>query len=232
LRDVVKHSEELARLAADAGAAASLVEYVASRATGPDRLPGTIALGFLSAYSESMAQEAVDTGAVAALKEAMLQDAEPHLKAACVWSLGQIGKHTPSHARALALSDVFRHVLALLLEDAGSEDLRDKCQRCLRAVIAQCDHVLSMQPLLETAPAPILHVTLRQIRAAVTSDGEQRKAFLASSGLKVLQTLDMRDPDTADLVDQINQAYPAEVVAFCRPDYLKTLAEKVGQGMR
>ena len=37
----------------------------------------------------------------------VLQDEqEDHIKAATVWSLGQIGRHTPEHAKAIAVSNV------------------------------------------------------------------------------------------------------------------------------
>lgn len=43
--------------------------------------------------------------------QALVAEPEDHIKAACAWSLGQIGRHTPDHARALAEGDVLRHLL-------------------------------------------------------------------------------------------------------------------------
>lgn len=43
--------------------------------------------------------------------QALVAEPEDHIKAASAWSLGQIGRHTPDHARALAEGDVLRHLL-------------------------------------------------------------------------------------------------------------------------
>eukprot|EP00913_Durusdinium_trenchii_P008476 g7960.t1 len=40
---------------------------------------------------------------------------QDHVKAAAAWSLGQIGRHSPDHARALAEADVLRRILAVYL---------------------------------------------------------------------------------------------------------------------
>ncbi|CAN0442736.1 unnamed protein product, partial [Hapterophycus canaliculatus] len=45
------------------------------------------------------------------LPQALVAEPEDHIKAASAWSLGQIGRHTPDHARALAEGDVLRHLL-------------------------------------------------------------------------------------------------------------------------
>ena len=34
------------------------------------------------------------------------EEQEDHIKAATVWALGQIGGHTPEHAKAIAVSNV------------------------------------------------------------------------------------------------------------------------------
>ena len=50
---------------------------------------------------------------IAPLKDALINEPEDHLKAAAAWSLGQIGRHSPDHARALAEADVLRRLLAV-----------------------------------------------------------------------------------------------------------------------
>ena len=48
---------------------------------------------------------------VTPLKHALMDEKEDHIKAAAAWSLGQMGRHTPDHARALAEADVMRLLL-------------------------------------------------------------------------------------------------------------------------
>lgn len=145
------------------------------------------------------------------------------------------------------------------------------------AVLAQCDHVMCMQALLPSAPANIALVRLRcddrsrstraqgacvpahacvqillqQIAQVLRASPEERRSFLSSGGLKMIQvrrvctrganggavlrtvlpqprvqTLDADNADMMDLVEAVNGVFPAEVVAFCKPDFMATLAAK------
>ncbi len=53
--------------------------------------------------------------------QALVAEPEDHIKAASAWSLGQIGRHTPDHARALAEGDVLRHLLVRVMKFERSE---------------------------------------------------------------------------------------------------------------
>lgn len=54
VREVAKHSPELAQLIVSCGGAGALVDYTAS-AAGNARLPGIMALGYIAAFSETLA---------------------------------------------------------------------------------------------------------------------------------------------------------------------------------
>lgn len=230
LRDIVKHGAELARLAASSGALPSLSEYSTTRATGSDRLPASMAVGFIASFGADLAQAAVDVGSVPALREALLEDREPHLKAAAVWALGQVGKHGPGHANALAKADVLRVLLEHAQDDsAGVEDLAEKSKRCLRAVLAHCSHIPALQALLGDNPPPQLQVQiLTRIAEGLDAAPEERRAFLGTGGLKAIQLLAQSggDAEVAGLVEAINGLYPAEVVALLRPEYAASLPDK------
>lgn len=55
------------------------------------------------------------------LKDALINEPEDHLKAAAAWALGQMGRHSPDHARSLAEGDVLSQLLAVYLDKHGSE---------------------------------------------------------------------------------------------------------------
>jgi len=42
------------------------------------------------------------------------------------WALGQIGRHTPEHAKAVAATNVLQSLLFCFLSSASSEDLQVK----------------------------------------------------------------------------------------------------------
>jgi hypothetical protein len=88
------------------------------------------------------------------------------------------------------------------------------------AILSQCDYVPAMQALLPTSPPAITVTILRRLAEVLKGSSDQRRDFLASGGLKMVQTL---DPDAADgevghlISEGVNAAYPAEVVQYCRP---------------
>ncbi|RYG49621.1 hypothetical protein EON67_06565 [archaeon] len=68
---------------------------------------------------------------------------------------------------------------------------------------------------------------LAQIQGVLAINPEERRNFLATGGLKSVQLLDMTDADVAAAVDNINSIYPAEVVEYLKPDFMKKLSERM-----
>lgn len=54
------------------------------------------------------------------------EEPEDHIKAAAAWALGQIGRHTPEHARAVAVTNTLPVLLSLYMSTESSEDLQVK----------------------------------------------------------------------------------------------------------
>lgn len=218
LREIVKHSEALATIAAEAGAVGAAVQYMtaigapvpsdvlastlavvapgsgagsAGTARGAVKLPAVMAIGFVAAYSPPLALAVIAAAGVDALKAALTDaGAEEHARAAAVWALGQVGKHSPETARAVTAADCLRLFLALASAPTIGDDLRDKSRRALLATVAQCDVVPALAALLAHAsPAPAKAV-LAQVAALVRQDPGARRALLAGGGLKLIQRLD------------------------------------------
>lgn len=61
-----------------------------------------MALGYIAAFSETLALAVIAEKGLAPLVMAVAEEPEDHLKSATAWSLGQIGRHTPDHAKAVA----------------------------------------------------------------------------------------------------------------------------------
>jgi len=60
------------------------------------------------------------------LSLALCEEPEDHLQAAAAWSLGQIGRHTPEHSKAVAQANVFPRLLQCYVRTGASEDLQTK----------------------------------------------------------------------------------------------------------
>merc|ERR1712046_531532 len=104
--------------------------------------------GYIAAFSETRALAVVVSKGIPPLKDAVINEPEDHIKAASAWSLGQIGRHSPDYARALAEADVLRRLLAVYLHQDSSEDLQTKAKRALKSVIQKCTHLPALEPLL------------------------------------------------------------------------------------
>lgn len=63
---------------------------------------------------------------VVQLAIALSEEKEDHILAATAWALGQIGRHTPEHAKAVAVANVLPRLLQLYLKTGSSEDLQAK----------------------------------------------------------------------------------------------------------
>lgn len=61
-----------------------------------------MALGYIGAFSETLALAVIAEKGLVPLCAAVADDGEDHMRAAAAWSLGQVGRHTPEHAKAVA----------------------------------------------------------------------------------------------------------------------------------
>mmetsp|Transcript_17153 Transcript_17153/g.8108 ORF Transcript_17153/g.8108 Transcript_17153/m.8108 type:complete len:80 (+) Transcript_17153:953-1192(+) len=77
-------------------------------------------LGYISAFDESLAMGVIVSKGISPLKDALINEPEDHIKAASAWSLGQIGRHSADHARALAENDVPARLLAVYMTEGAS----------------------------------------------------------------------------------------------------------------
>ena len=227
IREVAKHSLELSKLIVNAGGAAALVDYV-SESQGNNKLPGIMALGYIAAFSETLALAVIVSKGVDPIKDALVHESEDHIKAAAAWTLGQIGRHTPDHARAMAEHDVLRHLLACMVHVDSSDDLQTKSKRALKSILTKCNHLAALQPLLRDSPLKVQRYVLKQFAQLLPTDVEARRSFVQSGGLQFLQELnETAEGKLSEFILAVNSCYPPEVVEYYSPNYSKTLLEKI-----
>jgi len=228
IREVARHTPDLAKLIVNAGGVAAMVDYI-TEARGNNRLPGIMTLGYIAAFSETLALAVVVSKGITPLKDALINEPEDHLKAAAAWSLGQIGRHSPDHARALAEADVLRRLLAVYLHQDSSEDLQTKAKRALKGVIQKCTTLPALEPLLD-APDNILKYVVQQFVKVLQHDNNGKKAFVQSGGLqKILEVQADVGSKLHDYVQEIGNMYPPEIVQYYSPNYAETLLKKMDE---
>jgi len=228
IREVAKHTPELAQLIVNAGGVGALVDYVnETRSTA--RLPGIMTLGYISAFSETLALAVVVSKGIPPLGHALEKETEDHIKAAAAWSLGQIGRHSADHAKAVADCNILPKLLDVYLHKDSSDDLKTKAKRALKSIIQKCVHLPALEPLLHhEAPQNILKYVCGQFAKILPTDIGAKREFVANRGLATIQKI-KPEPGSklAEAIQTINNCYPPEIVQYYSPDYAQTFLDKI-----
>ena len=164
------------------------------------------------------------------MKDALVSEKEDHMKAAAVWTLGQVGRHTPDHSLSLAEAGVFAPIVVLLSRADSSDDLRLKCKRALKAVVGKCTDAAALAPLLRDANPKVNKYALAQFAAILPHDAAARRAFLATGLLQRVQELKAgAPPKVLESMSRINSCFPDEAVRFSDPGYARELLARLDE---
>lgn len=232
IREVAKHTPELAQLIVSNGGVGALVDYV-HESESNNRLPGIMALGYVAAFSETLATAVIASKGIAPLYAALVEEPEDHIKSASAWSLGQIGRHTPDHAKAVADAGALSKLVAVGANPRSSDDLKTKCVRSLRFIIEKLTDLRALDKTLQNRELPheIVRYVVHQISKVLPNDPQGRHDFVVGGGLAACQALDA-EAGTAlkEYVDIIKSCYPEEIVQYYSPAYPAQLLEKLEVG--
>ncbi|XP_075907254.1 sperm-associated antigen 6 isoform X2 [Nelusetta ayraudi] len=156
------------------------------------------------------------------------EESEDHIKAATVWSIGQIGRHTPEHAKAVALANLLPKLLELYMDASSSEDLQTKSKTALKTILQKCTFLPGLEPLLFDAPSNILKHVLCQFSKVLPHDSRARRLFVTSGGLKKVQEI-QAEPGSVlqEQINAINACFPDEIVRYYSPGYSEVLLEQL-----
>jgi len=229
IREVAKHTPELAQLIVGNGGVGALVEYV-SESEGNHRLPGIMALGYIAAFTETLALSVIAEKGLIPLVDALATEQEDHIKSATAWSLGQVGRHTPDHSKAVADTGILPSLVELSqLNGGGSDDLQTKCKRALKAIVAKLTHLPALDELVQKdLPEGVMRMVLEQIGKVLTNDPSGRSQFVHSGGLATVQQLgEASGSKLKEAVEVINSNFPEEIVKYYSPGYSNALLEKL-----
>ncbi|TNN59505.1 Sperm-associated antigen 6 [Liparis tanakae] len=227
MREVVKHSPELSQMIVSCGGIGVVIDYL-GHCRGSLRLPGIMMLGYVAAHSENLAMAVIVSKGVSQLALCLSEEQEPHIKAATAWSIGQIGHHTPEHAKAVATADLLGKLLELYMNASSSEDLQAKSKTALKSVLQKCTYLPGLEPLLQDVPSNILKHVVGQYSKVLPHDSKARRLFVTSGGLKKLQEIEA-EPGSAlqEHINAINNCYPEEIVRYYSPNYSEVLLAQI-----
>ncbi|NP_001002210.1 sperm-associated antigen 6 [Danio rerio] len=227
IREITKHTPELSQMIVNVGGVAAVIDYLGD-SKGNVRLPGIMMLGYVAAHSENLAMAVIVSKGVPQLAICLEEEQEDHVKAAIAWAFGQIGRHTPEHAKVVAVANVFPKLLNLYLDTESSEDLQVKAKKGLKSILQKCTYLPALEPLLYEAPSNILKHVICQFSKVLPHDSKARRLFVTSGGLKKVQEI-KAEPGSAiqEYINAINNCYPEEIVRYYSPGYSETLLERI-----
>ena len=101
---------------------------------------------------------------------------------------GQIGRHTPEHAKAVAVANVLPRLLHLYARTDLSEDLQTKAKKALKNILQKCVYLPVLEPLLHEASPNILKHVVAQFSKVLPHDPKARRLFVTSGGLKKVRS--------------------------------------------
>ncbi|BBN04375.1 sperm-associated antigen 6 [Marchantia polymorpha subsp. ruderalis] len=226
-REVCKHTPELAQLIVATGGVAALVDNV-SEVTGNERLPGIMALGYIGAFTEALALTVIASNGLPPLMDALKNEIEDHIKSATAWTLGQVGRHTPNHAKAVAEIGVLPHLILLFISKVSSEDLQTKCKKAFKSIVDRLTYFPALDSLFQGPPLPeeLMMYVVKQLSKIIPNDNDARTKFVTSGGFAKVQQLQAEQgSELREYIDTLNKAYPIEIVHYYSPGYSEILLQ-------
>ncbi|KAK5638658.1 hypothetical protein RI129_012953 [Pyrocoelia pectoralis] len=229
VRDIVKHSLELTQLVVNTGGIGALMESLHNQSE-ESKVPCITAVGYIAGHSDQLAMSVLGCNGVVELTSILNTSTDDATLSVTAWTLGQIGKHSPEHAKAVGIANAFPRLLHLYLSNKSSEDLRYKCKNTLKQCLQKCIMLSALEPLLYEAPTSILKYVLGQFSKVLPNDPKARRLFVTSGGLKKVQEI-QAEPGSKlmEYIVIINSCFPEEIVRYYSPGYPETLLEAVDQ---
>ncbi|CAD1480126.1 unnamed protein product, partial [Heterotrigona itama] len=228
-REICKHTLEMAQLIVNIGGIGALVELI-STSKLTVKLPAIMAIGYIAGHLDQLAIAVIGSKGVVHLSAILLEETDDHILAVTVWAIGQIGKHTSEHAKAVAVANILPKLLQLYNNPNSSEDLKAKCNTALKQILQKCMYIEALEPLLHESPPNILKYVLGQFSKILPHDARARRLFVTSGGLKKVQEIQTEHGSTlSEYIQIINCCFPEEIVRYYSPGYPSSLLEAVEQ---
>ncbi|XP_041823433.1 sperm-associated antigen 6 [Melanotaenia boesemani] len=227
MKEVVQHTPELAQVIVNCGGLALMIDYLGD-SRGNLQLPGIMMLGYVAAHSENLAMAVILSKGVPQLALCLSEESEQHIKEAIVWSIGQIGRHSPDHAKVVGTVNLLPKLLLLYMDASSSENLQNKCKKALKGILQKCTYLPVLEPLLYDVPSNILKHVVCQFSKVLPHDSKARRMFVTSGGLKKVQEIEA-EPGSAlqEYINAVNSCFPEEIVRYYSPGYSEVLLERL-----
>ncbi|ANQ08274.1 Uncharacterized protein PCOAH_00026450 [Plasmodium coatneyi] len=231
LKEMSKHNEDICKIISRAGSLPFLCECIEQSSRGSVQLPAILCIGFIASFSESLSLNIILSNAIPILKKCLIEETEDYIKAACVWTLGNIGKHSSSHAKKLCDENLLIIFVNLYNANDSSDDLKKKVKLSFKSVIQKVIDLESLEPVFLKATAKLAKYCICQFAKIIPKNPTYKKSFIKSGCLKYLQ--EMKNSDDAKKIEMeintINNSFPEDIINYYTPGYSETLIKRIDQ---
>ncbi|KYM79307.1 Sperm-associated antigen 6 [Atta colombica] len=226
LSSIAKHSADLAEAVIEAEIFQDILAHMAH----PDENVSKIAAILTREICKHTFENASNSQGIVQLAVILQEETDDHILAVTVWAIGQIGKYTTEHAKAVAIANLLSKLLELYNDPISSEDLKAKCYTALKQILQNCMYIEALESLLHDVPPNILKYVLGQFSKILPVDARARKLFVTSGGLRKVQEIQAEPGTTlSEYITIINSCFPEEIVRYYSPGYPDSLLEAVEQ---
>lgn len=226
-----KHNEDICKIIVRAGALPLLCECIEQSSKDTIKLPAILCLGFISSFSESLSLNIILSNTIPILKKSMIEETEDYIKSACVWTVGNIGKHSTEHAKKLADENILIILVNLYNSNESSDDLKKKVKIALKGIIQKVTDLEALHPVFLKSPLKLAKYSIFQFSKILPKNPSYKKSFIKSGCLKYLQEIkNCEDSTKFELeISSINNSFPEDIINYYTPGYSETLIKKIDE---
>jgi len=233
VKEIACHSLDLAKVVCDVGGVLPFIVDYLNATKGPAKLHAITTLGYVAGFDHDLAKSVVSCKGHIALVNALREKNEDHVKAAAAWSLGQIGRHSSELAKELCDQKALNEILVCFMAAEDKSDLKVKSKRALKSIIAQCQEMEALRPLLEVATENMLKHVVAQMAVILKSNPTTRRPFAEKGCLKRLMEIKTAPEGKLQAaINEINDLFPPEVTQHYSPEYMNNLLKKIEEPVK
>lgn len=227
IRELVNKNTNMAHNIVNHKGVEILVDFI-STTQGETKLHGILALGSIASFKSDLAFTIITKKGLNPLKLALKEETSLHIKAAVCYCIGQIGRHSPQHAKEVSDEKILPIILYYYMSYESNDELKEHALEATIKIIQATTAVSTLEPLLQVSDPSLLEIIFLQLIKHLKNNKEEQKDFMNSGGLQKLQELRKKvDEVLKAKIDEINVYYPPHVVQYFSPDYAASLLEKI-----
>jgi hypothetical protein len=227
VREIAKHTQELSKFVIDMGGAAALVEYLKPENRN-EPTPAIMAIGYIASYSQTLTLALMSEGADAVALHVLVSSNDPYTKVAAVWTVGQLGKHSPQQVARLADLNALNLWLDAHTSASASDDLKQKSKRALKNLIGKCTNLRVIEKLIAPAPTVIKKYLIAQTAKLLRKTARDLTSFVKSGALRAVQCIDA--PPGSQFhqnIERINSFFSEAATLYYKPEYEAEILRKI-----